>query len=137
MPDRFVDTSGWAAWISPTERLHPIAVAAVDDTWAGGGRLVTTSFVLAELTGLLNRLRVPKPQQIETLDAIRSDPAVVAVSVAGPLEAAAWALWAARPDKEWTVVDCASFIAMQERRLTESLTTDHHFEQAGFVRLLR
>ena len=45
--------------------------------------------------------------------------------------------WESRPDKEWSLVDCASFVVMQQRGLTEVLTTDHHFEQAGFVRLLK
>lgn len=35
------------------------------------------------------------------------------------------------------LVDCASFVVMQQRRITQALTTDHHFEQAGFVRLLK
>ena len=40
-------------------------------------------------------------------------------------------------DKEWSLVDCASFVIMKQRGVTEALTTDHHFEQAGFVRLLK
>ena len=52
-------------------------------------------------------------------------------------DAVAWNLWLARPDKDWTLVDCASFIIMQQQRLTEALSTDHHYEQAGFVRLLK
>jgi predicted nucleic acid-binding protein len=53
------------------------------------------------------------------------------------LETSAWGLWRSRPDKTWTLTDCASFLAMQQRCLTEALTSDHHFEQAGFVRLLQ
>lgn len=53
------------------------------------------------------------------------------------LDAAGWALLKSRPDKEWSLVDAASFIVMQERGIIEALTTDHHFEQAGFVRLLK
>jgi hypothetical protein len=40
-------------------------------------------------------------------------------------------------DKEWTLTDCASFVAMRERGITEALTADHHFEQAGFNVLLK
>ncbi len=43
----------------------------------------------------------------------------------------------AHPDKDWSLVDCASFVVMKQRGIQEALTSDHHFEQAGFVRLLR
>jgi uncharacterized protein len=46
-------------------------------------------------------------------------------------------LYAARDDKEWSLTDCLSFVVMQEANITESLTADHHFEQAGFVALLK
>lgn len=40
-------------------------------------------------------------------------------------------------DKEWTLTDCTSFAIMRERSVTEALTGDKHFEQAGFVALLK
>ena len=46
-------------------------------------------------------------------------------------------LFVNRPDKEWSLTDCISFVVMREHGLTEALTADHHFEQAGFVRLLK
>jgi predicted nucleic acid-binding protein len=46
-------------------------------------------------------------------------------------------LFRQRRDKEWGLVDCVSFVVMGERELHESLTTDKHFEQAGFRALLR
>jgi predicted nucleic acid-binding protein len=45
-------------------------------------------------------------------------------------------LYSRRPDKEWSLTDCISFVVMEEHGLTEALTTDHHFEQAGFTALL-
>jgi predicted nucleic acid-binding protein len=42
-----------------------------------------------------------------------------------------------RQDKSWSLVDCSSFVVMQQRGIVEALTTDEHFEQAGFVRLLK
>lgn len=138
MIERFVDTSGWAAWADRRERFHSIAVAHVDDVWNQGGRLVTANWVLAELTGLLTRpLRISKPRQIQLLQDIRSDPGVVTISIDATLEAAAWHLWESRRDKDWSVVDCACFVVMQQRGLTEALTADHHFEQAGFIQLLK
>ena len=41
-----------------------------------------------------------------------------------------------RPDKDWSLTDCLSFLLMEERGITEALTADHHFEQAGFRALL-
>jgi len=40
-------------------------------------------------------------------------------------------------DKEWGLTDCISFVAMRQRNLTEALTADSDFEQAGFKALLR
>jgi len=113
-------------------------VAAFDEVWNQGGRLITTNLVLIELTALLTSpLRMPKSQQIQLIADLQADPSVEVVFVDSILETAAWSLWRTRSDKEWSLVDCAGFVIMQQRRLTEALTTDHHFEQAGFVRLLQ
>jgi predicted nucleic acid-binding protein len=45
-------------------------------------------------------------------------------------------LYSSRADKEWGVVDCFSFELMRIRGVTQALTADHHFEQAGFTALL-
>ena len=137
-PDVFADTAGWAAVAVPSESQHAAAMAVVRRVLATGGRFITTNLVLAELTALLTRpIRLPKPQQISFLLDLRNDPNIEIVHIDPALDAAAWQLWFARPDKEWSFVDCASFVVMQHRQLTDALTTDHHFEQAGFVRLLK
>ncbi len=43
----------------------------------------------------------------------------------------------ARPDRDWSLSDCTSFVIMGARDLTDALTGDHHFEQAGFVAMLK
>jgi len=58
MFERFVDTSGWAAWIDSREQFHGQALVALDEVWNQGGFLVTTNYVLTELTALLSRLRI-------------------------------------------------------------------------------
>lgn len=49
---------------------------------------------------------------------------------------AALALYEQCKDKDWGVTDCFSFVVMREHGLTEALTADHHFVQAGFRALL-
>jgi uncharacterized protein len=46
-------------------------------------------------------------------------------------------LFRSRRDKEWSLTDCMSFVVMRERGITDALTNDHHFEQAGFRILLK
>ena len=47
------------------------------------------------------------------------------------------ALYRARPDKDWSLTDCISFVVMEREKIAEALTADHHFEQAGFLALLK
>jgi predicted nucleic acid-binding protein len=134
----FADTSGWAAWLGRREPFHPLAVALVTQARRDERHLVTTNYVLAELVALLTSpLRVPREQQIQLLTDLRAANWVDIVHVDSALDSAAWALWMSRPDKDWSLVDCASFIIMQREGLTEALTADHHFEQAGYIRLLK
>ena len=46
-------------------------------------------------------------------------------------------LYASRPDKEWSLTDCISFLIMGDENIKESLTGDHHFEQTSFVPLFK
>lgn len=46
-------------------------------------------------------------------------------------------LYAKRPDKDWSLTDCISFVVMRDQGITQALTGDHYFEQAGFMALLK
>ncbi|HZC79944.1 MAG TPA: hypothetical protein VE258_19470, partial [Ktedonobacterales bacterium] len=72
---------------------------------------------------------------IAYVDSLLTPPHLEIVHIDHTLHAEAWALVKARPDKQWSLVDASSFVLMRQRGITEALTTDHHFEQAGFVRL--
>lgn len=82
-------------------------------------------------------LRVPRPQIFQYIDAIQSAPYLQLVRVNQQIENAAWELLKQRLDKNWSLVDATSFIIMQQLEITNALTSDHHFDQAGFVRLLK
>ncbi len=46
-------------------------------------------------------------------------------------------LYARRPDKDWPLTDCISFVVMEQEGIRDALTGDKHFEQAGFTALLK
>ena len=73
---------------------------------------------------------------IDLLHRIEQSSRIEVVDVTPELYAKGWELYSNRLDKDWGMIDCISFVIMQERNLTEALTSDHHFEQAGFKVLL-
>jgi predicted nucleic acid-binding protein len=134
----FADTSGWVSYFIRTEPLHATARKLVSQWQADGTRVITTNYILTELVTILtNRFREPRLRLFAYADSIRTALWVEIVHIDPALDTEAWNLLRARPDKEWSLVDCASFVVMQHRGNSEALTTDHHFEQAGFVRLLK
>ncbi len=68
---------------------------------------------------------------------LHSDPDVTLVRSEALLLVEAVSLYHARLDKQWSLTDCTSFVVMQREGILEALTGDHHFEQAGFVVLLK
>jgi len=134
----FIDTAGWANLINPNEDFHSLAAKIYADAVQRGIRLITTNFVIAELVAVLTSpMRVPRQTIISAVAGLRSSPKIEIVHIDQMRGEQAWNLLSARPDKLWSLVDCASFVIMQELGITEALTTDHHFEQAGFIRLLK
>ena len=138
MNEVFVDTSGWASFFVRTEPHHAKAIELMTQWQQQNGRVVTTNYILSELAALFTSpLRVPRSTILDCIQTIRSRPWVEVVHIDPSLDEAAWKLFGDRLDKEWSLVDCASFVVMQQHGLTDALTADHHFEQAGFVRLLK
>jgi hypothetical protein len=71
------------------------------------------------------------------LSELRADPDVELIPPDPALFELGIDLYSRRPDKAWSLTDCISFVVMTQRQITDALTGDHHFEQAGFRALLR
>jgi len=97
---------------------------------------VTTRAVLLEIGNALSKQRY-RQAAVKLLVALEADPNVEIVPLSDRLYIHALQLYRERPDKEWGMVDCISFIVMEDREILEALTTDNHFQQAGFRVLLR
>ena len=134
----YVDTSGWGNLVDTLQEFHAETKTIYLNAKQNGSRLVTTNYVIAELVALLSSpLRIPRNKSIKFIESIKSSALVDIVHIDEDLDAKSWELLKNRADKNWSLVDCSSFVVMQENKILEALTTDHHFEQAGFVQLLK
>ena len=128
----FADTSYYLALLNENDEFH---ARATELTGTMASRLVTTVWVLTEVADALSR---PPARRLVTpfVRDLRADRAVTIVPPGSVLFDGGLELFARRTDKDWSLTDCISFVVMRQRRLHEALSTDHHFEQAGFKALL-
>jgi predicted nucleic acid-binding protein len=131
----FVDAVFWIALTRQTEQFHQRCLDRRDWFQRNQVRLITTEAVLWEW---LNMLAKPPTRELAAGGYRRCHEGdlVEVVPFLPALVRGASALYQARPDKHWSLTDCLSFVVMQDRGLTDALTTDHHFVQAGYRALL-
>ncbi len=129
----FADSFYYLAVINADDAAHDRAVRLSDSL---GGLVVTTAWVLTEVA---DALAAPeqRPGFLALLQTLRDDPEVTIVPPDERVFEAGIELYSRRPDKGWSLTDCISFVVMREQEITEALTGDHHFEQAGFMALLK
>jgi uncharacterized protein len=128
-----LDTSGLLCLHHADEVQHGDAVALF-----GTARTQRAhSYVLAEFVALAMVRGLPRRNTLAFLSALMEQPELELVWVDEALHRRAMRLLEARLDKSYSLCDAVSFELMRQSGETDALTTDHHFEQEGFVRLLR
>jgi len=132
----FLDTSYADAFSVESDEHHQRAEELAEQLLTSQTPIVTTRAVLLEIGNALSKQRYRKAAS-DLLNALEHDPQVEIVSITDELYQRALALFDSRLDKEWGLIDCASFIVMQQRELMNALTADEHFAQAGFRALLK
>jgi uncharacterized protein len=138
MNEIFADTSGWANYFVRTESFHQEAKQLMQQWRKDFTPVITTNYVLSELVALfISPLRIPRQQQIQAIETIKAVEWVKILHIDQTLADQAWEFLKMRDDKMWSLADCSSVVVMKQRRISQGFTTDHHFEQAGFVRLLK
>ena len=132
----FADSGHWIALLHPRDQMHERAKAVVGGLESVA--IITTQMALAEALNHLSRegerLRYLAVQMIRGLE---DNPDVEIIPQTDTQFRAAVERYASRGDQRWSLTDCASFLVMEERGITEALAYDRDFEQAGFVALLR
>jgi predicted nucleic acid-binding protein len=129
----FADSYYYIAFINERDAAHS---DAIEYSRSFLGRSITTEWVLAEVADALSAPQ-QRPLFLELLSQLRNQPGLAIVEASHQLFECGLALFEERPDKFWSLTDCISFVVMQEHGLSEALTADRHFEQAGFVALLK
>lgn len=132
----FVDTSGFYALLDRTDDQHRAADRILRQAQKDKRRFLTTDHVLDETATLLKsrgnghllgdffeRVQNSQVCRIEWTDAARFH--------------VAQAFFLKHADQEWSFTDCLSFCLMKELRLRDALTKDGHFNEAGFVAMLK
>ncbi len=132
----FADTVYWIALTNSFDQYHAKAVEV--SSALGNCRLFTTEAALTEfLNALADKGPLVRAAAVEMVEAIMRNSQVTVIPQTLRTFSRSLAFYKARPDKGYSLTDCGSMLLMRERRLSEALTTDRHFEQEGFVALLR
>lgn len=132
----FIDTAGWIALIYRHDDYHKRAkhvYVSLEHV-----KRMTTDAVLRETCNMFSKAPL-RPLAIALIEKIREAEKLGVLEVSHVTEALidrGWEFFQRRPDKDWSLTDCISFVVMQDKGITKAFTTDHHFEQAGFEKLL-
>jgi uncharacterized protein len=133
MKHLFADTFYYLALLSPNDEAYKLATAF---TLSFTGQIITTDWIITELADGLSAITI-RATLIRFINTLQSDPAVRIVPASRRLLESGWKLYQQRQDKNWSLTDCISFVVMRNYGITEALTGDRHFEQAGFNILLK
>jgi predicted nucleic acid-binding protein len=128
----FADTSFFLALLRADDPVHERAEREL----ASNRPLLTTEFILLELGNACARA-VDHEDFLTLVAGLRASPRATITALDSRLLDRGLELMRVRPDKDWSLTDCISFVVMQDRGLHDALTADHNFEQAGFKAVLR
>jgi predicted nucleic acid-binding protein len=131
----FVDTSAWIALLDDTDSLFEQAHRVSLELRAAKTLLVTTEFVLLELADAFCMPHL-RSRAVTYIESLRRETAVITLPASTQWFSLGWEIFKKRSDKSWSLTDCISFAVMSNEGLAEAFTSDRHYEQAGFAKLL-
>jgi predicted nucleic acid-binding protein len=128
-----LDTSGLLCCLDADESRHADTVKHFD----AASRKLVHNYILAEFVALAQARKMPRQTSLSFVDNLASSPDIEVFWVDQELHQAGLALLQTQLDKSYSLCDAVSFLLMNDRGIHDALTTDHHFDQAGFRRLLK
>lgn len=129
----FADTHFYIALLNRRDADHQAACEFYETQDIS--QIITTAWVLAELA---DGMAGGHSREVcaNFIDFLRQDEETVIIEATADIFWRGFELYRQRPDKEWSLTDCISFVVMTGEGVMEALTGDRHFEQAGFGALL-
>lgn len=134
-PEIFLDTAGVLALWDSRDEHHKHAVKIQQEAARKKRRFVTTDYILDESVTLL-LVRHSHPAASDFIDTIEKTGFLKVEWSTSEKFFAATSLFRKHDDKDWSFTDCVSFVTMKELKLRDAFTSDHQFEEAGYVPLL-
>ena len=124
----FVDTSAWYACCCQNDVNSVLAQKFLRES---SSPLVTSNLVLAETMSLITK-RIGKSPAVRFGAGLRASRKIRIIHIDAALEEKAWGEFSSYTDKNWDLVDCASFALMNFLKADTAFTFDAHFAQRGF-----
>ncbi len=131
----FVDTAAWIALFNRRDALHHQSRQLMERFRQQDIVLVSTEFLLLEVADAFSDSAI-RGLTVEYINRLRRWKNLQIIPVSQSLLTEGWELYSQRSDKDWGLTDCISFVVMTQENIAEAFTSDHHFQQAGFVKLL-
>jgi hypothetical protein len=111
----FADTYHFIAQLNPADEAHEKSASFLASF---EGRLLTTDWVVVEVADAFAR-PPNRARFIAFYQLLLGMPDISIVAADRLLLEKGFALYAQRPDKEWSLTDCISFVVMQREDITE------------------
>lgn len=131
-----MDASGWFALLNRTEGAAHQKANALFARHARGMGVVTTEYVLQETATLLRSHSLPHIEG-RLFAFVENTTRVRVVWSSFRFFTRTRDFFLKHHDKDWSFVDCSSFLLMNDEGLSDALSTDKRFKQAGFMPLLK
>ena len=132
----FLDSTALIALAMPRDQHHAAASALMETVLSRQIKMITTRAILLEVANYLARPKL-RSTVVAALEDCERDPLIEIITLSEELFNKGFGFFRQHADKSWGLTDCISFVIMREREISEALTADEHFEQAGFVPLLK
>ena len=131
----FADALYYVARLNRRDQYHEQVVEFSRNFHAN---LLTTDLVLLEVADALSKSE-SRPRIHDFMSRLRNSKTTEVIPASRDLMDRGLELYNQHQDKdkEWSLTDCTSLVVMRERGISLALTGDKHFEQAGFIALLK